>query len=90
LRRLHQEFVDAHNGKVYRYGDDEEIDALHERRWGLYAEHIAAEGYSYYAELHEVHEWVSAERDAARFPTVDRRLTTHKRRARGFHDSRPV
>lgn len=82
--------MDAHKGEVYRYGEDEEIDALHERRWGLYAEHIAAEGDSYYAELHEVHEWVSAERDAARLATVGRRLTTHERRARGFNGSRPV
>jgi len=91
LRRLHQDFVDAHKGEVYRFGEDETIDDLHEQRWGLYTEHISAtDRDSYYAELGEVEEWVSAEREAARFPTVERRLTTHERRARGLYDSRPI
>ncbi|MBM7474894.1 hypothetical protein [Curtobacterium herbarum] len=83
--------MDAHKGEVYRYGEDEEIDGLYEQRWSLYTEHISAtDGDSYYTELREVEEWVSTEREAARFPTVERRLTTHERRARGLRDSRPV
>lgn len=91
LTALHQNYVDAHSGLVYRLGDDSEIDAVHERRWSLYLDHVASQDESsYYLEMTEATSYIEDERAALRFPDVERRLTTHERRKRGLRDSKPV
>jgi len=91
LSRRHQDYVDGHAGEVYRLGDNSDIDRLYERRSGLYFEYIdESDEASYLRELAEASAAVEDEKQSLLFPNVERRLTTHERRARGLSDTRPA
>lgn len=76
---------------MYRHGDDPEIDRLYELRSGLYFDYVdASDEASYYRELGEASAAVEDEKQTLLFPSVERRLTTHERRARGLKDTKPI
>ncbi|WP_295825129.1 hypothetical protein [uncultured Microbacterium sp.] len=76
---------------MYRFGDDDDIDGLHETRWALVYDHADGSTEEDYRQTMELLiERVNNARDTLRYPNVKNRLTTHQRRTRGLSDTRRV
>lgn len=87
LQQLHQDTVDGHGGDTYRYGDDPEgLDALHDRRLALLMDRWSGDE----DEFSDIQEYIAEAREALVFPDVQKRLTTHQRRARGMSDTKKL
>lgn len=103
LRRELQNYTDAHFGEVYRSGDDEEIDLLFERYLGQFTG-VVSDDHQYgpqafesedayeraVEEYEEFNGWLEEQRERLLFPSVERRMTTHERRARGWQDTKSL